>query len=236
MSRPGRQVRQPDLSLAINATVPISRPAHPLTLTGSLLVSMFCKVQCSTWTAPRRRAQRRPSTAAWAIDPTTLEINSLAADFNYSGTNVVSGSLQNCPVCTYLGVNGYLNMHTAVAVDAACHYEALTGLVADASSTLDVDRSSTLSNGSINLSRPSSVPLILQWGLSGTINGTFTQGLHATVPVDGQPQWTAPFTTHLTCKLTGNTPIAIYLQALLGWDMSKPHVVDYSADLANLTF
>ena len=106
----------------------------------------------------------------------------------------------------------------------------------NAGSTMDVNSTATLTNGTINLLRPSNVPIILQYGISGTVSGTITQGLHATVPADGSPQWTAPFTAHLTAKLSETSALAIYLHDVLGWDTTKPTLLDYSADLANLTF
>ncbi len=221
-----------DLGLTIDATVPTA-PAGAIrsTLTGSLLVYMLGKQQVSkTWIAPTALNPTAAFNGSLLLDPTTLEIDSLAASFNYNGTTLVNGSLAKCPVAAFLGVTGNLTMNTAVAVGAACHYQSGTGLVVDDGSTLNANTNATLSNGTLNTVRTSNVPIVIQWGLSGTVQGTITQGLSATCDTSG-PQWGAPLTAHIQAQLSGNSAITQYLQNILGWDTTKPVLLDISTDL-----
>jgi hypothetical protein len=225
-----------DMSLTIDVTVPTAATgAVRSKITGSLVVNSLGKLQVSkTWTATATPSATAPFNAAMTVDANTLEISSLTASLDYGTTSRVSGSLANCPVAAFLGVTGNLVMNTTTAVDAACHYDIGTGLVVDGGSTLDVNTIATLSSGTLNTVRASNVPQILQWGLSGSVNGTITQGLHATVEDGEAPQWTAPFSSDITCTLKANSVITAYLQNILRWDMSKPIHVVYSADLVTL--
>jgi hypothetical protein len=200
------------------------------TITGNLLVQVLGKqIVSKTWKAPAAYDPTKPFNAALALDPDSLEIDSLEGSLVYVTESHKGGALDRCPVAAYFGVAGKLAMDTTVDADVGFHYVAGSGILPTDGSMLNVNTTASLT-GAVNTVRSSFWPPILKWGFSGDVDGTVRLNLTGTYNDPGPVQWTGPFSAHIWAQLTGSDPVELFLESQLG--SLTPDLLRIVTDLA----